>query len=212
MYCVHPFGNDRFLAGSSGDGLVKLFDLRMGSAYSYQDAQTPQTPHPSNKNHREDRPSHDFSMFLSANLPPDLTRHTHHHRRRGQQSYRGPIYSMSTPSPSSPTVYTGVVDGIARLDFASTDDLTGPAKEWYDYNLDLGVEKGRPGVAVAEDQVFRIAGYERPAQDDFTTTSKLRTQHGYWYLMPNDKENEVVTGWDRRWEPLAKPGAWRRRD
>lgn len=209
MYCVHSLGNDRFLAGSSGDGLVKMFDLRMGRSYSYQDAQMPRT---SKKSNRDDRPSNDFSMFLSANLPPDLTRHITRPHRRGQQSYRGPIYSMSTPSPSSPTVYTGVVDGIIRLDFASTDDLTGPTKEWYDYNLDLGVQKGQPGVAAAEDQVFKIAGYERPAQDDYTTTSKLRTQHGYWYLMPNDLENEVVTGWDRRWEPLAKPGAWRRRD
>ncbi|KAJ5403481.1 hypothetical protein N7509_003352 [Penicillium cosmopolitanum] len=209
VYCVHPIGNDRFLAGSSGDGLVKMFDLRMGRSYNYQEAQKPQA---SKKSNREDRPSMDFSMFLSANLPPDLTRHIPRPHRRGRQSYRGPIYSMSTPSPSSPTVYTGVVDGIIRLDFASTDDLTGPVKEWYDYNLGLGVEKGQPGVAAAEDQVFKIAGYERPAQDDYTTTSKLRTQHGYWYMMPNDLENEVVTGWDRRWEPLAKPGAWRRRD
>ncbi|KAJ5085948.1 hypothetical protein N7532_010719 [Penicillium argentinense] len=206
MYCVHPFGNDHFLAGSSGDGLVKIFDLRMGSTYSYLDAQTPPSPNPK----RDDRPSKDFSMFLSANLPPDITRHIPHPRRRGQQPYRGPIYTMSTPSPSSPTVYTGIVDGVARLDFASTDDLTGPAKEWYERNLDLGIQTGQSGVAVAEDQVFRIAGYERPAQDDFTTTSKLRTQHGYWHLMPNDRANEVVTGWDRRWEPLAKPGAWRR--
>ncbi|KAJ5579271.1 hypothetical protein N7450_008138 [Penicillium hetheringtonii] len=209
MYCVHQFGDDRFLAGSSGDGLVKMFDLRMGRSYDYQEAHT---QHPSNKRNRKYSPDMDFSMFLSANLPPDLTRHRPRHPRRGRDSYRGPIYSMSTPSPSSPTVYTGVVDGVIRLDFASTDDLTGPVKDWYDYNLDLGVEKGQPGVAAPEDQVFKIAGYERPAQDDFTTTSKLRTQHGYWYLMPNDLENEVVTGWDRRWEPLAKPGAWRRRD
>lgn len=123
---------------------------------------------------------------------------------------------MSTPSPSSQTVYTGVVDAVIRLDFASTDDLTGPAKEWYDQNLDLGldIEKHwtQPPVPADQDPVFRIAGYEHPDPKDVTRTSKLRTQHGVWYPKPEDRREEGDTGWDRRWEALEEPGAWRRRD
>lgn len=122
---------------------------------------------------------------------------------------------MSTPSPCSPTVYTGVVDGVVRLDFASTDDLTGPAKEWYNHNLDLGINIGasKP-LRPASEEVLNLAGYERPDPDDLTTTSKLRTQHRYfWPLGGENGLHEVVdTGWDRRWEELEEPGAWRRRD
>lgn len=122
---------------------------------------------------------------------------------------------MSTPSPSSSTVYTGIVDGVVRLDFISTDDLTGPAKEWYQYNLDLGIDPGstKPHRA-ANEEVFNLAGYERPDPDDLTTTSKLRTQHRrFWPTEGENGVHEVVdTGWDRRWESLEEPGAWRRQD
>lgn len=213
IYSVHPFGQDRFLAGAGGDAVVKIFDLRMRNSYDYLDAQTPTSPKKSPKPIKKPkaiRPHKDFSLFLSAQSPSFAARHPQRARRAGR--YRGPIYTMSTPSPSSPTVYTGVVDGIVRLDFASTDDLTGPSKEWYDCNLDLGVDRGEPSVQVDTDQVLRLAGYERPDPDDLTTTSKLRNQHGFWYPESRYMHNEAVTGWDRRWDPLEKPGAWRRRD
>ena len=193
--------------------MVKIFDLRMSKAYSYLDAHVPssapQRPTPVEKNIAQ-HPRKDFSIFLSAQPASVTVRHPSRARRRDR--YRGPIYAMSTPSPSSPTVYTGIVDGVVRLDFASTDDLTGPTQDWYEHNLDLGVEKGQSSISVDADKVFRMAGYERPDADDLTTTSKLRTQHGCWYPDPKHIYHEAITGWDRRWEPLEKPGAWRRRD
>lgn len=213
IYSLQPFGQDRFLAGAADNAIVKIFDLRMSNTYSYLDAhvphQTPQSPNSQRKNIQL-HPRKDFSLFLAAPLPATATRYAS--RARRNRTYRGPIYAMSTPSPSSPTVYAGIVEGVVRLDFASTDDLTGPAKDWYDYNLDLGVDKGQPSVSVEPEKVFRMAGYERPDPDDLTTTSKLRTQHGFWYPDTRHIQHEVMTGWDRRWEPLEKPGAWRRRD
>ena len=185
----------------------------MSNAYSYLDAHIPhgasQNPKPLKKS-AQSHPRKDFSLFLSAPLPPVGTRHAS--RARGNRTYCGPVYGISTPSPSSPTVYAGIVDGVIRLDFASTDDLTGPAKNWYDHNLDLGVEKGHPSEPVEPEKVFRMAGYERPDPDDLSTTSKLRTQHGFWYPGIKHVHDEATTGWDRRWEPLEKPGAWRRAD
>ena len=213
IYSVHPFGHDRFLAGAGGDAVVKIFDLRMGNCYSYLDAHTPSTPTQSPKHGtrpNRQHPRKDFSFFLSAQSPSVVARHPSRARRAGR--YRGPIYAMSTPSPSSPTVYTGVVDGVVRLDFASTDDLTGSSQEWYDYNLDLGIDKGEPSVQVETDKVLKLAGYERPDPDDLTTTSKLRNQHGFWYPDSKHIHNAALTGWDWRWDPLEKPGAWRRRD
>ncbi|KAJ6129989.1 hypothetical protein N7512_002769 [Penicillium capsulatum] len=213
IYSVHPFGQDRFLAGAGGDAVVKIFDLRMRNSYSYLDAQTSTTTTQSPgqaKKLQANHPRKDFSFFLSTQPSSFLARHSLRARRAGR--YRGPVYTMSSPSPSSPTVYTGVVDGVVRLDFASTDDLTGPSQEWYNCNLDLGVDKGEPSRKAETDQVLRLAGYERPDPDDLSTTSKLRNQHGFWYPESKHMVNEAITGWDRRWEPLEKPGVWRRRD
>ncbi|KAJ5545821.1 hypothetical protein N7494_003406, partial [Penicillium frequentans] len=213
IYSVLPFGHDRFLAGAAGNAILKIFDLRMSNAYSYLDAHLPSTKtqtslNPAKRNSAQ-HPRKDFSMFLSSQIPSSTPRNPRANKRR---PYRGPIYTLSTPSPSSPTVYAGVVDAVVRLDFASTDDLTGPTRDWYDYNLDLGVEKGQPSVPVETENVFRLAGYERPDPGDFTTTSKLRHQHGFWYPEQKHINNGAGAGWDRRWEPLEKPGAWRRRD
>ncbi|KAJ5656868.1 hypothetical protein N7507_008818 [Penicillium longicatenatum] len=213
IYSVQPFGHDRFLAGAAGNAILKIFDLRMSNAYSHLDAHFPPTksqtsPKPAKRNGAQ-YPRKDFSMFLSSQIPSAVPRSSRANRRR---PYRGPIYTLSTPSPSSPTVYAGIVDAVVRLDFASTDDLTGPSRDWYEYNLDLGVETGQPSVPVETDNVFRIAGYERPDPGDFTTTSKLRHQHGFWYPEQRYLNNGTGAGWDRRWEPLEKPGAWRRRD
>ena len=207
---MRVFGHDRFLVGSGGNALIKLFDLRCTS-YSYLDAQGPPRPKaPSNAsiahNHGQ-YPSKDFNIFLSTQPPGGFNRNNHTRRRRETvYPYRGPIYSMSMPSPSSPTVYTGRASGLIRLDFASTDDLIGPAKEWYDYNLNLGFDaemKPEDGSSF-----FTVAGYERPDPRDLTTTWKLRKQHSSW----KDARKGVVTGWDHRWEALEKPGAWRRHD
>ncbi|KAJ5713876.1 uncharacterized protein N7483_011057 [Penicillium malachiteum] len=215
IYSVHPFGHDRFLAGAGGNAVLKIFDLRMSNTYNYLGAQVPLTKtqsQPSTKLPTSTIPSYprkDFSIFLSTQLPSIIPRNRRARNRRGP--YRGPIYTMSSPSSSSPTVYTGIVDGVVRLDFASTDDLTGPASEWYDFNLGLEVEKGSPSVPVDAENVIRIAGYERPDPDDFTTTSKLRNQHGFWYPEPRYVNTGAGPGWDRRWEPLAQAGAWRRK-
>ncbi|GLI77513.1 hypothetical protein PoHVEF18_005803 [Penicillium ochrochloron] len=212
IYSVRAFGHDRFLVGSGGNALIKLFDLRCTS-YSYLEAQGARPKAPSNvpipHNHGQ-YPSKDFNIFLSAQPPAIFNRHINSRRRRVGYPYRGPIYSMSMPSPSSPTVYTGVAGGLIRLDFASTDDLTGPAKEWYDCNLNLGFDaEMKPADGSS---FFTVAGYERPDPRDLSTTSKLRKQHSSWKFDLDDSRRDVVTGWDHRWEALEKPGAWRRQD
>jgi WD40 repeat protein len=223
IYSLHAFGHNHFLAGAGGEAIVKLFDLRMCNTYSYLDAQVPvtrsQRTNGTEKNSTSTTPKtqtgniprNGFSMFLSHHPPPPFP-HQAPARNRQRGQYRGPIYTISSPSPSSPTVYTGVVDGIVRLDFASTDDLTGSRKEWYEHNLDLGVNTGPAPSTDSNMEAFNLAGYERPDADDFSTTSKLRNQRAFWDTGAADAELEAATGWDRRWEHLEEPGAWRRHD
>ncbi|KAJ5328305.1 hypothetical protein N7452_008695 [Penicillium brevicompactum] len=216
IYSLHAFGHNHFLAGAGGEAIVKIFDLRMCNTYNYLDAQTPKSrPHnpelkdQTAKTTNRIAPRNGFSLFLSNQPPPPFGQPPN---RRQWEAYRGPIYTMSTPSPSSPTVYAGIVDGVVRLDFASTDDLTGPRKEWFEQNLDLRVNTGQEFSADFNTSTLNLAGYERPDEDDLSTTSVLRRQREFWKTGPADAGLESGTGWDRRWEHLEEPGAWRRQD
>jgi hypothetical protein len=125
---------------------------------------------------------------------------------------------MSSPSPLSPTIYAGIADGVVRLDFASTDDLTGPHKSWYRDNIDLDLERlddssaSKYSKTAIPERILELSGYERSEIYDTTRTSMLRAQQPFHDIGNEDVENERLTGWDRRWKPLAKPGAWRRQD
>ncbi|OOF97216.1 hypothetical protein ASPCADRAFT_143473 [Aspergillus carbonarius ITEM 5010] len=217
IYCVHPFGHDRFVVGAGGDALVKIFDLRMPKqeTYSYRDA----SPSPISRNesilnslsnlsltnnNSITYPRKDMSIFLSAQPPTNRTRA----RNQSTRSYRGAIYTMTSPSPSSPTIYTGIADGVVRLDFASTDDLNGPCKNWYrdPLSIDLSTHIRTPRAG----RILELSGYERP--ENTTASITLRTQQTFRSIGDDDLVSEQVTGWDRRWERLEKPGAWRRAD
>ncbi|EAW08308.1 F-box/WD repeat-containing protein [Aspergillus clavatus NRRL 1] len=217
IYCVHPFGQDRFIAGAGGDAVVKIYDLRMESAFSYLNAKL---PYPSNHNSHHSTngpiphtngfrntvtyPCKDFTIFLS---PTPTGRGNSTAARSRVRQYRGPVYTMSSPSPISSTVYTGIVDGVMRLDFASSDDLTGSCQDWYRDYLGLGADLVRP--ASQADRVLELSGYERL---DSTSASRLRSQMPFGRIGPDDIENEKQTGWDRRWQRLGPSAPWRRTD
>lgn len=155
-------------------------------------------------------PRKDISIFLSAHPPSSRTQGR---RRHNTRSYRGAIYSMSSPSPSSPTIYTGVADGVVRLDFASTDDFFGPCQNWYREPLLLSNDVGLESTVAhtrAADKVLELSGYERP--EDTTSSITLRKQQPFGSVGVEDRLAEEVTGWDRRWERLEKSGSWRRVD
>lgn len=211
MYTILPFGHDRFVVGAGGDAVVKIFDLRQ-TTYNYLDAKGPSfiaqsklsgqgvAPSTNGIVNSIEYPRKDFSIFLSQPIPTPR-------RARHNSAYRGPIYTLSSPSPSSPTIYAGIVDGIFRLDFASTDDLTGPNRDWFQNNLALGLNPGRS----SQDRVLQMSGYERPDPEAETSSVKLRTQVPFSSIKPEDIRNEQLTGWDRRWEKLEDDPTWRRR-
>ncbi|RDH33049.1 hypothetical protein BDQ94DRAFT_170730 [Aspergillus welwitschiae] len=226
IYCIHPFGHDRFVVGAGGDALVKIFDLRMPKhdTYSYRDARPSRTLLKNSEpivdslsslsltptNNSIAFPRKDISIFLSAHPPSSRPQGR---RRHNTRSYRGAIYSMTSPSSSSPTIYTGVADGVVRLDFASTDDLLGPCQDWYREPLLLsnGVRLDNTVAHTrSADRVLDLSGYERP--EDTTASITLRTQQPFVFVGVEDGLAEEITGWDRRWERLEKPGAWRRAD
>ena len=227
VYCVHPFGHDRFVVGAGGDAVVKFFDLRMHNTYSYLNGRFPYFSHPADKSPNKDTnmnepfqedsikyPRKDFSVFLS-HPPPGLPNSNRARSRRNNDansslSYRGPIYTMSSPSALSPTIYAGVVDGVFRLDFTSTDDLANASYQLYEDSIALDLNVDVNAAPSVPDRILELSGYERPEADDTTTTSKLRTQQPFRAISKSDVDSEIATGWDRRWETLDREAPWRR--
>nr|KMM70491.1 hypothetical protein CPAG_06802 [Coccidioides posadasii RMSCC 3488] len=224
IYSLKPIGRERFVVGSGIHALVKIFDMRMGR-YSYLDAALPaaRTHIDSMSNHnRPERPgtvlfpSKDISIFLSnriQNLPGRRL-----NRLREPHRYRGPIYTISQPSPSSSTFYIGVEDSVIRLDMVSTDDLAGKNKEWYQRNLDLGLDQ-HGGV---DCQPLDLSCYERPFPKDQGRGVRLMMQDPLWMAVDEESRGELsksevrIPGWDRRWfQPWVvrnkvTGGTWRR--
>jgi hypothetical protein len=121
---------------------------------------------------------------------------------------------MSSPSRSSSTVYTGVVDGIVRLDFASTDDLIGSNSHWYRDNLSMDINSitgdyRRVSSHRAEEKILELSGYERPSLENKSTSAKLRSQIPFWSMNETDEQRERKTGWDRRWMRVDQNPSWR---
>lgn len=203
IYCIQPL-HDRFLVGAGSEAVVNVFDLRMPKAYHHYEAK------PVSSNH-ETSPK-EFSFFLSHH-PPNVPRH------RNYGTYRGPIYTMSSPSPTSSTVYTGVVDGVIRLDFGSTDDLLGDnTSNWYQDYLDLDAHDiaqnpssnpGRNHRPKDGEGILALSGYERPSFENKSASAKLRSQVPFWGLNEADEKREKESGWDRRWRRLDENQSWR---
>lgn len=97
-----------------------------------------------------------------------------------------------------------------RLDFTSTDDLASDSYQWYEDSIALDLNADVNNSPSVPDRVLELSGYERPAAEDLSTTSKLRSQQPFWDVGGEDVRNEMVTGWDRRWERLDQEAPWRR--
>ncbi|KAL1992667.1 hypothetical protein VTN49DRAFT_4699 [Thermomyces lanuginosus] len=208
VYCIQPLGHC-FLVGTGGNALIKVFDLRMPSSYNYLDAKpsvslnrgyfSPSiqklTAEANGVSPNGRLPRADYNCFLSHEV------HTTGQRRRRNnrwtpRRYTGPIYTMSSPSATSATVYAGIVGGVVRVDFACTDDLTGIDGAWYRDRF--GLDKSS-SYDEADQRILQLAGYERPLPNDETSPVILRNQAALEEVTENDIRREMATGVDRRW-------------
>ena len=184
--------------------------MRMPVMYSYIDdsLSAPHTHHTS-RNHSQtgshnqalksslSYPRKDISIFLSQRAPNPSSRVP---LFREPHRYRGPVYTMSLPSPSSSSVYVGVENCVIRLDFASTDDLTGSQREWYNLNLGLGLDPD--GHFDHDFPPFDLSCYERPLPEDQGRGVRLMMQDPLWTKLgyhDHSRNAERIPGWDSRW-------------
>ncbi|RAL17242.1 uncharacterized protein BO97DRAFT_358913 [Aspergillus homomorphus CBS 101889] len=229
IYCIQPLTHNRFIVGSGGEALVKIFDLRMDRGYSYLDAKPSMRSFarasPKSKtttatintldhqlqnlnlnltSNGTTHPRKEMSIYLSQPAPTTY----HAPRPQHHRPYRGAIYTMASPSPSSPTLYTGVADGVVRLDFVATDDLLGPDRAWHAAPLSLNLASTQHSRRA--DRILDLSGYERPDPANSSAVVRLRTQQAFREVSAEDAEEERATGWDRRWTRLKDFSSWRR--
>ena len=209
-------GHERFLAGSHHNAILKTFDLRMpGSrAYSYLDAEAP-VPNLSQQSsdplqNPTPPPSREINIFLSPHIPPTQRLWQPLPRRQDTRlpRYRGSIYSLCAPSPSSPRVYAGIENHVIQLDFISTDDLTGTGQRSFDFGLGYGREDREN--ALKRDEILNLPCYERPRPGHESTDAILLRKQvdfpgkgkvwpGQWYSANDSKDGKAELGWDERW-------------
>ena len=213
-----PIGHEKFLAGSHHNACLKTYDLRMpgARAYSYLDAVTPHGEMPPSTRivHAGDSsteaagkgPSRsprdtDINIFLSLHIPPARRLWQPLPRRPDSRlpRYRGSIYSLSAPSPSSPTVFAGIENHVIQVDFKSTDDVAGSRRKFFDTGTNS------PNA----DQILNLSCYERPRpghestdpvllrkQVDLASRKKVHTTS---FDANNNRDGKAEPGWDERW-------------
>ena len=207
-------GHERFLAGSSQNGCLRTFDLRIPGArvYSYLNARSP-LPTDSSK---KATPQKDFNIFLTPaiNYGERMWEPLPRRGQKSAQGYRGSVYSLSSPSPSSPTIYAGIANHVLQVDFVATDDVRNHKTD-SEFNLP---SKKSPGP---QQHVLDLSCYERPRerrestdavllrkQLDFSWTLKHKSVD--WDRAPRDQ------GWDERLylntyaqDPGRRESGWR---
>ncbi|KAI9741287.1 MAG: hypothetical protein M1834_003004 [Cirrosporium novae-zelandiae] len=175
VYSLLILNRERFLAGSGRHSLLKIFDLRMpeDNVYSYKNAR----PHPkisfAKTTHKPQTSTKDWNAFIHSSISTSQSHLSRH-------ELQSPIYSLSSPSPHSPTIYAGTEDFVTQIDVRSTIEK----------HPDPIFKYGEPGWYRQPD-LISLAAYEQGS-------NILRQQYAPGTLSFSMDE------WDERW---ARPAS-----
>lgn len=189
------FGRERFIVGGSQHCLLKIFDLRLPGGKLYYAADLDPCSSDSPRGTGMARSSCcQYHCDSRANCPGCST-FLHTRYVRGYESRRdrmSPVYSLSSPSPCSPTFFAGIEGKVLELDVVSVMDQhpdpifrSGP-KNTGDRTLDPR-RKWDP-----QSEVLNLPLYEQ-----LEGNINLRTQRGVGDIGPSTK------GWDERWPSIG---------
>jgi hypothetical protein len=156
VYSLLPRGREKLVVGTSRHSVMKVFDLRMGArCYSYL------STFRKNMDGNEEAERDGWNLFLKPHSAtyPGRGGGNNWARRSAESS----IYSLTSPSPTSPYIYAGVENAVVELTFTDlVDDAPDPA--FFDPNPVALDAKGvrEHGVARVGD-VLNLAMYEQNA-------------------------------------------------
>ena len=222
IYSLATQGLERVVAGTSMHSMLKVFDLRFSGSHAYQILSIPSQNQPRSKPASGDYASNRIvdNAIQRTQVTPisggwNLFLHPRNQAR--QRSYRvprtedSPVYSLSIPAATSPSLYAGVEGAVMCLDFHSVADKhpdslftslderqsnsnvvdLGPSYSPHNDVLNLGMyEQGNE----------QMLGMKLVVQDDVTTS------------ISNAAERRNISrfgGLDERWkDPSADGDRW----
>ncbi|KAF2488459.1 hypothetical protein BU16DRAFT_520608 [Lophium mytilinum] len=132
IYSLQTQGRERIIAGTGRHTTVMVYDLRVSGGRSYYNIEVPPTTqrHHKARNPRATRPKmekksdahYNWNVFLN---PRGVNQFRAQNSRRSHNRYErdSPVYTLSLPSPSSPTLFAGVEDAVIQLDFTAILDV-----------------------------------------------------------------------------------------
>lgn len=189
VYSLLSRGRDKIIAGTSRHCLLKIFDLRVsgGSQYDYAEV---------------------AGVDDSANCGGDWNIFINPRERYANSSWRGPnswmrrsaegsIYSLTSPSPTSPFVYAGVENAVVEFNFSSVRDQH-PDTIFSACNY----KKSKPEICHkpmwlnSRRDVLNLAMYSQ-GTDDSREAMKLRTQRSVDDTLAQETS---LAGLDERWK------------
>ena len=215
IYSLLAFGRERFLAGASKHKLLKVFDLRMsgGKTYHYIDAIPDAVSHTYNQSVSSGQahkvsgssqprgvgsmyPKNDYNLFLE---PPGSAWRPRNNRRCYGREDDSPVYSMSAPSPYSPTFYAGVENAVIQLDVISAFDRHPDPV----YSTGLRND-GRPLTAILKwdlnQDAINLRLYERAAGDLRIIKQLAPGSEDSRNVARESERKNGARYWDERWE------------
>nr|POE47117.1 hypothetical protein CFP56_00449 [Quercus suber] len=196
IYSLLLRGQESIVAGTARHSLLKVFDMRLGAkSYSYlQAAPTSVDTRPA-----VGMAKGDWNLFLR----PSIHRQTRHGRgsSRSRLLSETSVYSIASPSPSSPYIYAGVENSV--LEFAITSVLDKhPDPTFF---TDAFTAPKNAADTQRNKQVVDLAMY-----DQTTSSPKLYTQKSLWETARTSGRGSAVAhtlafppaepGLDERWK------------
>lgn len=218
IYSLLPRGRETLVVGSSRHSLLKVFDLRLGAkAYSHLDAINPIPDDEPWKKSRQAERTRDWSLFLKPHSAtyPGRGGGNNWARRSAESS----IYSLASPSPSSPYIYAGVENAVVEMAFTSLLDAHPDPVYFEPYQASKMLpsphrsrrqshSQSQTHQSPASADPDTIAGMRSReilslAMHDQTANMKLCTQRSVWETFRAREEllrgQGCVEGWDERW-------------
>ena len=201
IYSLASFGRERFMAGASRHCMVKVFDLRLPGGKVYYAADLDpcvlkkNAPIPSISSsaaissfccqyHRDARWNrHSYNLFLRVKNGAGRGRKP----RVMWRDRDTPVYSLSSPSSCSPTIFAGIENDIVQIDIVSVMDRD-PDPIYQDKRKWIRNENNVSKRWNPQSNVIRMALYEH--------------QDGNVILNVQQEVDHAIglrQGWDERW-------------
>ena len=194
IYSLLPLGRERFVAGASRYAMIKVFDLRMSGGKLYFASDLDSCNAKASLKVASAQACHSGRSCCDYHLQTKAVRSNYNiyiNDRRSSSRRSSPVYSLSAPSPFSPTFYAGIENAVVQFDVVSA----------LDRHPDPLFTHGLKRTGTKPEEIMRKWDPQRDAMalrlyEQIAGSAKMRIQRGLHLPLARTGEK----GWDERWQ------------